>query len=396
VSSKRSRRRPHHGEEEAVTPLELFFDLVYVFAVSQLSHHLLHHQSWTGAAQTLVLFVAVFAVWLQTTWTAVTLDINRRPVQWMLLVVMVLGLYMNAAIGSAFDGSAWMFIALYLVINLGRDLWVRTASPREFLRDHYQRMLVWAVVAGIPWLVGAADHEHRLAWWALAASIDLVGIVAAHPLPRRRLRSENEEIPRSRIFERARLFFIIALGEAVLTTGVAIAEHLTDRMTLLTGTVALAGAVAIWWSYFDVREAAAYAILKSSTDPTRTAVRAFNALFVTVAAMIIMAVGDEIVIAHPHGRTSMTTVLLLYTGPVLYLGFQAWQARHAKGRVLVSRFIGIVALVTFACLSVLVPPFLAAIGATVPLIYVAVVDGRTRAIDEPDTSRTMTGAPHAG
>jgi low temperature requirement protein LtrA len=349
--------------------------------VSQLSHHLLQHQTWTGAAETFVLFVAVFAVWLQTTWTAVALDINRRQVQWMLLLVMLLGLYMNAAIGSAFDRIPWIFVAPYLIINLGRDLWVQTASPRAFIRDHYQRMIVWTLVAGLPWILGAADQEHRLAWWGLAATIDLVGTVAAHPLPSRRLRSENEQIPRTRIFERARLFFIIAIGETILTTGVAIAGRLDDPMTLLTGTVALAGSVAIWWSYFDAREAAAYAALRSSTDPTRASIRAFNALFVAVAAMIVIAVGDEVVIAHPLGHTSVTVILLLYAGPVLYLGFQAsqaWQTRHTSRRVLLSRLIGIGALAAFAFIGVLVPPFLAAIGAAVPLIGVAVADGRSR------------------
>lgn len=372
-----SERRSRDGEQ-AVTPLELFFDLVYVFAVAQLSHHLLRHQTWTGAAETFVLFVAVFAVWLQTTWTAVALDINRRPVQWMLLVVMFLGLFMNAAIGPAFGHSPWFFVVPYLVINLGRDVWVQTAGPRTFIRDHYQRMIVWTVVAGVPWIVGAADHDHRLAWWGLAAGIDLVGTVAAHPLPRRRLRSEYEEIPRSRIFERTRLFFIIAIGEVIVTTGVAIAGHLTDAMTFLTGTVALAQLVAIWWSYFDAREAAAFAVLQRSTDPTRAAVHAFNALFVAVAAMIVVAVGDEAVIAHPLGHTDMTTVLLLYAGPALYLGFQAWQARRVSGRLLPSRLIAIGVVAAFAPVGALVPPFVAAICAAVPLIGVAVTDGRDR------------------
>jgi low temperature requirement protein LtrA len=391
VSSEHSEQRPHDGEE-AVTPLELFFDLVYVFAVSQLSHYLLQHQTWTGAAETFVLFVAVFAVWLQTTWTAVALDINRRPVQSMLIVVMFLGLYMNAAIGSAFEDSPWIFVVPYLVINLGRDAWLLTANPRGFLRDHYQRMMVWTVVAGVPWILGAADHEHRLAWWGLAAGIDLVGTVAAHPLPRRRLRSENEQIPRSRIFERARLFFIIAIGETILTTGVAIAARLDDPMTLLTGTVAMASSVAVWWSYFDAREAEAYAVLTSTTDPTRASIRAFNALFVAVASMIIMAVGDEVVIAHPFGHTTVTTVLLLYAGPILYLGFQAWQARHTSRRVLASRLVGLAALVAFASVGMLLAPFLAAAAAAAPLIAVAAADGRSRTLDKPKVSEPVPSA----
>jgi hypothetical protein len=76
-------------ERDAVSPLELFFDLVFVFAVSQLSHHLLEHLSWRGAAETLVLLIAVFGIWSGTSFEATLLNIGRSPTQWMLLAVML-------------------------------------------------------------------------------------------------------------------------------------------------------------------------------------------------------------------------------------------------------------------------------------------------------------------
>src|SRR5436190_9827653 len=89
-----SRREQAENQEYQVTPLELFFDLVFVFAVSQLSHHLLEHLSWRGAVETLVLLRAVFAVWFTTSWSATMIPVNQPRTQWMLLAVMVLGLFM--------------------------------------------------------------------------------------------------------------------------------------------------------------------------------------------------------------------------------------------------------------------------------------------------------------
>jgi low temperature requirement protein LtrA len=88
---------PHDSEpNDDISPLELFFDLVFVFAVSQLSHHLLAHVTWRGTAETLVLLLAVFAVWWYTTWAAVIGPLDQPRTRWMVLTVMLLGLFMNA------------------------------------------------------------------------------------------------------------------------------------------------------------------------------------------------------------------------------------------------------------------------------------------------------------
>jgi low temperature requirement protein LtrA len=367
------------GRDDGVTPLELFFDLVYVFAISQLSHHLLAYQTWIGAAETFVLFVPVFLIWLRTTWTTTLLDTDRRPVQWMLLLVMLMGLFMNAAIGSAVAGSAWLFVGAYLAIQIGRDVWLLTTKVTPFIRDHWERMLVWTVAGGALWVAGAlAGPETRLAWWAGAAAIDLAGTALAHPLPGRGFHWEDQPLARDRLFERTRLFFIIALGETILTTGTAVAAHIEEPLTLVTGAVALVGSVALWWTYFDAREAEAHATLRAAADPARVSVQTFNALFVVVAALIVVAVGDEAVIAHPLGDSSVTTVVLLYAGPILYLGTHAWYSWRVNRLPAPSRLIGVGALVVLGCLSPLVPPFVAALGAAAPLVGVAIADGRHR------------------
>src|SRR3954464_13322954 len=110
-------------EEYQVTPLELFFDLVFVFAVSQLSQHLRAHLSWWGAAETLVMLRAVYAVWFSTSWAAMMIRADQRRTKWMVLAVMVLGLFMNASVTRAFTTSAWAFVIPLLLIQLGRTVW---------------------------------------------------------------------------------------------------------------------------------------------------------------------------------------------------------------------------------------------------------------------------------
>src|SRR3954470_16621061 len=120
-----------------VTPLELFFDLVFVFAVSQLSHHLLEHLSWRGAVETLVLLVAVFGVWSYTSFEATLLHVGRSQSGWMMLAVMLVGLFMNAAIDHAFDAGGTAFVVPFLVIQVGRPLWTIATAPTRMLLEHY-------------------------------------------------------------------------------------------------------------------------------------------------------------------------------------------------------------------------------------------------------------------
>jgi low temperature requirement protein LtrA len=132
----------HHSHE--VTPLELFFDLVFVFAVSQLTHHLLENLHWRGLVETVVLLIGVFGVWSYTSFEATVIEQRRTHVTRMLLLVMMGGLFMNAAISHAFDQGAFAFVMPMLAIQLCRTLLVTLpAAPTSLLRQHYLRLIGW-------------------------------------------------------------------------------------------------------------------------------------------------------------------------------------------------------------------------------------------------------------
>lgn len=308
-----------------VTPLELFFDLVFVFAVSQLSHHLLTHLSWRGAAETLVMLAAIFAAWFSTSWSATIIRDPRSQISWLILTVMLLGLFMNAAIARAFTTSGWAFVIPMLLIQLGRAGWMVANATNAVFRDHYLRVLLWSLATAPLWLAGAAvNPEARLACWAVATGIDLMGRWLAHPIPGRRLRSENVAFDADHMMERGRLFLIIALGETVLMAGTAIAGSSLTLMTLVTGTCALAGTVALWALSFGSSSRMIKQHATETSDPILASRHAINALMVMVAGLIAVAVANEEAIAHPQERSKLALSLLMGGGPTLFLAAQGW------------------------------------------------------------------------
>lgn len=313
--------------QDAVTPLELFFDLVFVFAVSQLSHHLLEHLSWRGVAETLVMLLAIFAVWASTSWAAIMIPAEQSRTLWMVLAVMLLGFFMNAAVTGAFSTSGWAFVVPFLLIQFGRTVWTLVNAPAGVLRDHFFRTLLWLTAAAPFWIVGATVHpDMRLLWWAVGAAIDVLGAWLAHPIPGRRLRSDHVAFPGGHMLERCRLFLIIALGETVLMTGTAIAAVPLTTMTVITGTLALAGTVALWALSFGRAARLALRYVESTSNPIYAVRLAGNVLTVMVAGLIAVAVANEAVIAHPQEPLSAIPRALLFGGPVLFVLAQAWYA----------------------------------------------------------------------
>ncbi|MGE5238906.1 MAG: low temperature requirement protein A [Chloroflexota bacterium] len=358
-----------------VTPLELFFDLVFAFAVSQLSSHLLTHLSWRGGAETVVMLVAIYAAWFTTSWSATMIRADESRTYWLVLSVMLLGLFMNASVTRAFTTSGWVFVIPLLLIMLGRNVWTLVNATNAVFRDHYVRTLIWLIATTPLWIVGAAvSAEDRLIYWASAAGIDQIGRWLAHPIPGRRLHSENIQFNAGHMLERCRLFLIIALGETVLTTGAAIVKESITVITLATGMFALTGTVALWALAFGRSHRLVIRHMEATSDPIRVSRHAVNALTIMVAGLIAVAVANEEVIAHPHGHTSFTLSLLLGGGPVLFLaaqGWYLWAVPKVRPRL---HIVGVGALLLVGVATQAVPPFIALLLVGVCLATLAILD----------------------
>ena len=358
-----------------VMPLELFFDLVFAFALSQLSQHLLTHLSLRGTAETAVMLLAVFAIWVTTSWSATLVRVDQSRTRWLVLAVMLLGLFMNASVTRAFTTSGWAFVIPLLLIQLGRTVWTFVNSTTPVLREQYFRALLWLIATTPLWIAGTVvNAEARVLWWALATGIDQIGRWLAHPIPGRRLHSENIEFDADHMLERCRLFLLIALGETVFTTGTAIAAAPMTLMTLITGTFALAGTVALWALSFGRSHRLIIRHMEKTSDPIRTSRHAANALTVVVAGLIAKAVANEEVIAHPHGRTSFALSLLLSGGPILFLAAQGWYLWAVPNVRSQLHLIGGLALLLVGLATLAVSPYAALILVGASLTTLAIID----------------------
>ena len=152
------------GARREVSPLELFFDLVYVFAVGQLSHHLAAHVDVRTGAETLILALAVFYAWYMVAWGANWLDPDPLPVRLALVGLMFASLLMSVAIGDAFDDRASLFVIGYLLLQIGRAAFLIVALRGRPQGEHFVNDLVWELLTSVLWMAGAiADGDARLA-----------------------------------------------------------------------------------------------------------------------------------------------------------------------------------------------------------------------------------------
>ncbi len=364
-----------------MTPLELFFDLVYVFTINQLAHHLIGNVDARGMAETLILTLAVMYAWFMTVWTSNWLDGDRQEVRLLLLGLMFASLLMSTSVSEAFGDRAGLFVVGYLAIQIGRTVAAVFSFRGHHLHTHFVNALVWEVGTAPIWIAGiAVEGDARLALWAVATLITYVGVIASHSLPGRKSPFPTDsQIYAEHLLERFRLFFLIALGETVLTIGNAFAEQPVQADRLLVLAVAFAGAVALWWCYFHRADRLGASAAEEAPDAVGIVGLGNYTLILMVIGIIAIAAGDGLAIAVPHAANSLDTSLLIFGGPAIFLLAQLAFMRRATGNVPRSRWIGCVALLALGLATAPLGLLSAVIAASGVLVAVAVADTRGEA-----------------
>src|SRR3954468_14545639 len=164
---------PH--QHSRVTYAELFFDLVFVFAVTQISHTLLAHFTPLGALQVTLLFLAVWWVWVYTSWITNWLNPEKTPVRLLLFGMTLGGLALSTSIPTAFEGRGLWFAIAYATMQVGKTAFWLFATPRHrtAVRHNAIRILVWLCGSAIFWILGGLAHdEARLWFWIVALTIE--------------------------------------------------------------------------------------------------------------------------------------------------------------------------------------------------------------------------------
>jgi low temperature requirement protein LtrA len=329
--------RGHDAEAQRSTYFELFFDLVYVFAVTQLSHHLLaSNLSWQGAAETAFMLIAVYWAWNYTTWMANWFDPDKVPVRLVLVFVMLASLLMAVAIPDGFGAHALLFAAGYVSLQIVRNAFVVVVTPAgDFNRNFYQ-ILAWSVFSAPLWIAGGLVSDRPRWWlWLAALGLDLVAPLAQYWIPGvGRTPMSQWQIGGRHFAERFQLFVIIALGESIVLAGVTAAATDLDAEVLTALGFAFLASTALWWLYFG--QVAQWVEQRISRSPPTEAGRIGRDVYTylhlpIIAGIVLSAVGDELVIAHPADRLEMAGALVTLGGPALYLlGLVACAARVGR------------------------------------------------------------------
>ena len=318
------RSRDSHSEER-VGSVELFFDLVFVFAITQISHTIIAHPGLWSFVEAGMLFLAIWWVWVDTAWVTNWLDVRHGPVRVLLFVLMAAALVMSISLPQAFGDRALAFALSYAFIQLGRHAFM-IAALRLHSRDNYLNFLrigAWSLIEAPFWIAGAlsSDPSTRLALWIAALAIVNAGPIATFWVPfmgRSDTRTWNVE--GHHFSERCGLFIIIALGESIVVTGGAFGQVHWGAASIAAFAAAFIGTIAMWWLYFDTGAERAARRLASDDDPGRMARLAYTYFHIPiVAGIIVTAASDEMAVVHPDRLAGLPEIGALIGGPALYL-----------------------------------------------------------------------------
>ena len=365
------------NQHARVTYAELLFDLVFVFAVTQISHTLLAQFTPLGALQTTLLFLGVWWVWVYTSWITNWFNPELTPVRILLFLLMLGGLVLSTSIPKAFAERGLWFAAAYAAMQVGRTLfWVASTPPtRPLARMNAIRVLVWLSVSAVFWIAGGfAEGQQRLMLWAVALGIEYVSPAVRFWIPKYGASSMAEwHVEGGHMAERCAGFIIIALGESIVVTGATFADLAWTTATVTAFLSAFIGALAMWWIYFHKGAEAGSELISNSNEPGRLARLAYTYLHLPIVAGIILsAVADELVLTHPADHSDLKTVLSAIGGPLLFLIGTILFKHSIRGWLQLSHGVGIVALGGLAWFAGELSPLMLSILTTMLMVIVAV------------------------
>jgi low temperature requirement protein LtrA len=347
--------------EQRATNVELFFDLVFVFAITQLATRLKDDLSFGGAGRALFLLLVVWWAWIYTTWMTNWFDPEHLSVRLVLIACMLAAFLMAIAIPDAFGSRAPLFAGGYFALQIVRNTFVvLKTDDSEPMRRSWVRMWIGSLWVGAIWIAGALvpDDGARAAIWVAALVLDYGGPLAGFWAPGLGRTEVTEwELEHGHFVERFQTFVIIALGETLVATGTVASRLDLTAERVLAIAVAFLGTTVFWWLYFDeVAERSRAQLAAAGPKRGELARDAFTYLHVPiVAGILVTAVGDALVIAHPGDPLHGEKLVAMLSGPVLYvLGHVAFELRMT-GSVAPTRVGAGLIVVALAPLGTMLP-----------------------------------------
>jgi low temperature requirement protein LtrA len=301
--------------EERVTPLELFFDLVFVFGITQVTGSMSDDPTWSGLGHGLLILAALWWAWAAYAWLTNTLDPDEGAVRIAMLAAMTAVLLVALAVPRAFDDTGILFGLAYFVVRvLHLVLYMIAGKQDRDLLGAVLRMLPTSLLGpALIVVAGALDGGAQAALWVVALAVDYLGVLIG--------RMQGFQVSPVHFAERHHLIVIIALGESIVAIGIGAAGVSLTTGVVLAALLGMTVIAALWWAYFDVSAIAAQRYLARASGVARaTLARDYYSYLhlPMIAGIVLFALGLKKTIEDVGDPLSAVGATALGGGLALY------------------------------------------------------------------------------
>ena len=370
-------------EDHSATDFELLFDLVYVFALTQVTGYVGHAHTVAGAVQGVLMLALLWWTWCAYTWLGNQARADEGLLRTGMAVAMTAMFVVALTIPEAWHDAAGgldgpvVFVLGYLVVRaVHLTVYAVAAGDDADLRHQVAISWFWLALGGTLLVVGAlVGGWAETALFAAALAIDMGGTYVTSRDGSWRVRSATHWT------ERYGLFVILAIGESIVAIGVGAADQAISVPLLLAAVLGVGASICLWWLYFDVVSVAAEHRFHEATgaERVRMAIEAYTyGHFPIVAGIIVAAIGVEGVLAHAGDSAGLGAfyAVPLYGGTALYLAGHLFFKRRVLGSTSWERPVALAALLLALPLAIVLPPLAALAGIVLILGALIAVESR--------------------
>jgi len=321
------------SKNQSANYIELFFDLVFVFAITKITHFTAHHLDVSHVMQSVLIFWLIWWGWSQFTWTLNAANTDHVEIRIGTLIATAFAFVMAANTNHAFDSDVLWFAIPYIIVKLlGLAIYFRVTPPGEAHRSALVKLTVFSIIPLAAILAGAlASSSQRVWWWIGSIMVDIIFSFYLGQI-------RGWKIHPGHFAERHGLIVIIALGESLIVSASAIGEAERSMDLMITGGLAVLVTFVLWWTYFSwINDFLEWHLSnETGSDRVRLGKDVYSLLHVPlIYGIISMAVGFEIILSHPSDPLTLPVAMALGGGVLLFTGSTAaavWRAgRHPLG-----------------------------------------------------------------
>jgi low temperature requirement protein LtrA len=347
--------------------LELFFDLVFVYALNQVSVRLIHDFStgdqlgWGEAVATVLVFLTFWQLWVSTVGLTSRLDPDSPPLLFIVFMSMAGVAVMGVAATQGFEGRALVFAGAYVAVRIGRP------APLALFHVWLSVPIALSIfVSAVLWITGALvnDPSVRAGLWALALAIDFVGYTLGIQ------RWFRGQVAGEHLAERLQQLFLVTLGETIFSTSRAFSTRDFGVWHATGYGLAFASILLFWRIYFYRAGAVLPQAITGARNPVREAITVGGVHLPMIAGAVLTGVGFELCITQPLAHPHPQWLIAILGGPALFLIGRALLRLMVLGRVSPARLAGVLALAVLTPAMWYTPPLAA--GGAVAVVLAAV------------------------